>query len=1009
VSRKKDAFAVVIALGIMSFILVLLLSLTLLARVEFQSAETGKQRLLARENARLALMIALGDLQRYAGPDQRVTARAEILQSGDFHNSKRHYTGVWDEDGNPIRWLVSGEDALTVEAEGSNYVKLVSDDSAGTSTDRHVSAAIEPIEQGTNSSGFAFFVSDESQKASLGKQNGILRRLQNPSEFNLTSLEAKRLSQGTAGRARVETIFPALREEVGNDPSVNHWDPNDPPTLDSLSELVAKAQTLKNLDLIEELTEESSGGRGRGAGGIEFLKTVFHDVTYLSTGLLTNTVDGGLKLDLSDDGLSDSESPFPLNQDFKDFLAQRTNADDHAEFKGVNFSAARGRGQTASYSDGDPINTTPLVLTEFALYIGVFRESQSSDNFEVGLAVRADVWNPYATNLGFTPRDEDDFLISIEGLPEITVDWETERGTDGSESGSFAVDLSTFDFSKNGGPSTTFSIEEIPYDIFDKMAVGEVRTVVERLSAPIPGATFTDSNRGSFQSDFVSLSAPPANLTIRITELGGGSSNPATIQQIVNLNFDSINTNSTRDYTLKSNRDRPSYGTDYSAVYHFKFEDDILLGDLERWGAKLDPRSIEFDLNGSTTSDLFFVNEDPAFAAVASDKFMNRPEFFYGGSGSLARNYHRFFDYPSYNPVSVGFLQHLAFFEEAPFSIGNPWGGAKNRVFDRYFMSGYDSAAGIDSTLNPSLRPTSEPRGNPEDGKESAANYTVSGAFNLNSTSVEAWKAAISAVHLYDWEYKIFEEGTFGWTGPERRSHVQNAVFRFPHHGDRTFTHPHVDNVQNYPEVSQEVKETWYKEKWQPDWSAAFTTGIRELRGGYDTSGIYSSGDAIDDVEELATEIVALLRNRGAPYLSFEELLTERADPTDSSSLPLLQEAIDRTRINTVSENNYKNEPSNLERFPRYAASFVTQADLMNVLAPFAQVRGDTFIIRAAGITADPLTNNSQVVYCEALVQRTIVPASGDNPSIDELKDPSSPMGRRFEIVDFRWLPKEEI
>ncbi len=75
----NHGFALVIALSLMAFILLLILSITTLVRVETQSANIQLAQLEARMNAQLGAMVALGDLQRYTGPDQRVTARADIL------------------------------------------------------------------------------------------------------------------------------------------------------------------------------------------------------------------------------------------------------------------------------------------------------------------------------------------------------------------------------------------------------------------------------------------------------------------------------------------------------------------------------------------------------------------------------------------------------------------------------------------------------------------------------------------------------------------------------------------------------------------------------------------------------------------------------------------------------------------------------------------------------------------------------------------------------------------
>lgn len=51
----------------------------------------------ARANARMALMIALGELQKHVGPDQRVTAKAAIMEEPDAKEliANRHWLGVW--------------------------------------------------------------------------------------------------------------------------------------------------------------------------------------------------------------------------------------------------------------------------------------------------------------------------------------------------------------------------------------------------------------------------------------------------------------------------------------------------------------------------------------------------------------------------------------------------------------------------------------------------------------------------------------------------------------------------------------------------------------------------------------------------------------------------------------------------------------------------------------------------------------------------------------------------
>ena len=101
-----------------------------LSTIEQRSSGGGANEAdrMARANARMALMMALGELQKAAGPDQRVTATATIL--GNSNNpyasgttavdGKKHWVGVWDTSNySPaapdsktfVRWLVSSPDS----------------------------------------------------------------------------------------------------------------------------------------------------------------------------------------------------------------------------------------------------------------------------------------------------------------------------------------------------------------------------------------------------------------------------------------------------------------------------------------------------------------------------------------------------------------------------------------------------------------------------------------------------------------------------------------------------------------------------------------------------------------------------------------------------------------------------------------------------------------------------------------------------------------------------------
>ncbi|HEY9250843.1 MAG TPA: hypothetical protein VIO38_17000 [Rariglobus sp.] len=78
ISRPQRGFALLITITLLAFLVLLLVSLASLTRVETQVASNSQQSAQARQNALMALNIALGELQKYTGPDQRTTARSDM-------------------------------------------------------------------------------------------------------------------------------------------------------------------------------------------------------------------------------------------------------------------------------------------------------------------------------------------------------------------------------------------------------------------------------------------------------------------------------------------------------------------------------------------------------------------------------------------------------------------------------------------------------------------------------------------------------------------------------------------------------------------------------------------------------------------------------------------------------------------------------------------------------------------------------------------------------------------
>jgi len=79
VKNQKKGFALVLALSLMSLVFLLVVSLVSLVGTELNLAELRKQKVLAQANARMGMMVALGEIQKHLGPDTRISATADIL------------------------------------------------------------------------------------------------------------------------------------------------------------------------------------------------------------------------------------------------------------------------------------------------------------------------------------------------------------------------------------------------------------------------------------------------------------------------------------------------------------------------------------------------------------------------------------------------------------------------------------------------------------------------------------------------------------------------------------------------------------------------------------------------------------------------------------------------------------------------------------------------------------------------------------------------------------------
>lgn len=306
--RRKDqcrrGFALLLTLSLMAFLVVLLLSLVTLIHVEMLSTSTAQKTNSARENATLALNIALGQLQQYAGPDQRVTARADINR---LNTGNPKWIGIWDSTPtdpdlppthatapgsiDPIVWLINRNDtatelspmdpAVTDPDKGNNNVWLL-ETALGRelAPQDQIKLEVTPIfnQQTSKQTGaYAYWIDDESTKAPITVVN------ENPSP-----------AAGTLEQKQQLTTAPKVGSELINGLTETFLITLAPDTDEIASDIRNSLKRIQNFDELSLIPNELTPIVEQD------LVDRFGDISlYQSMGVLANTMRGGLKRDLT--------------------------------------------------------------------------------------------------------------------------------------------------------------------------------------------------------------------------------------------------------------------------------------------------------------------------------------------------------------------------------------------------------------------------------------------------------------------------------------------------------------------------------------------------------------------------------------------------------------------------------------------------------------------------------------------------------------------------------------
>jgi len=303
----------------------------------------------------------------------------------------------------------------------------------------------------------------------------------------------------------------------------------------------------------------------------------------------------------------------------------------------------------------------------------------------------------------------------------------------------------------------------------------------------------------------------------------------------------------------------------------------------------------------------------------------------------------------------LSFVLNEAIWNQYYFSTVPQKSGDYNASVDRLPNSRY--------IINPTLNRQTLSQGDFTADAFSPARYLmINGPFNVNSTSIEAWKAL------------------FGSTKGLTLS------------GDTPSGVPFFRTIRQVGS-SKKARTLTDPSAW---------TGYVMLTDGSPTA----------EVTKLATEMVKQVKINGPfatpdVFVNRAPFLSPNPGTANKGYAGALHAAIDNANINTL-------PVSSTSEFYKGIPGYLTQADILQSIAPVLVTRSDTFTVRAYGDYVNPSTSGTvSRAYCEAVVQRfpeyvdSAANASSDQPAV--LNAVNQKFGRRFKIVSFRWLSAADI
>jgi Arc/MetJ-type ribon-helix-helix transcriptional regulator len=1137
---RQQGFALVATLSMMLLLLVLGVGLLSLSVISLRGSTHGEARQIAQGNARLALMLALAQLQKDAGDDFAVTATADIAGKMDPikglvppRAGSRYWTGVWQNSVAPAQaatqiysrtpvpagrgWLVSGGESQPIlpdsprAAIGANgevsspddAVLLVGPGSVGPATpetvEDYVAVPLVSIPgRGRIPGGrYGWWVGDEGVKT----------------RYNLPSDDEDAAPLGNP------VTYASLGSRGGGWETVNGF--TDYPPRGSVSEAnLTRVVSVPAAAILDPTLSAQDSA----------LKHSFHSITTDSRGLITDSLLGGFRLDLTrylENGFpaAADEPTIPNAPSLTTNIIPRTAA---RTIRGPRWERLRSFAKLAeSVTDGTMVvkaaaseNDVVIapIITDFRILMGGKLMSDSTTSYRIFPCgkIAVSLANPYPFALRWD-RDLELEVLNVSPTgnnPSRIFDSAGQPPLIPAHPGEPAVFNNTV---FTVPPGTLEPGEALAYTI-----TGPVERPYNTARISVRLGPFSGSSATSFENSVImqhgGVNNGPVQLDIRESwttslisiemRLGGGSRN-SLLRKIEKLELDNayyasvkrpVDANIARQITRPFPLHLYSFqlsqpGADYANILSTANPLGSLNSTLRTF--------MDFNLQGTRITRPIAAYNAPPYFMESSDSLAGLPFTAPGGqtgpgfTRNLAVSPLSWGRSPSTGPkktilfspqdqiISLAQFQHADltaddFGPSVSHQPGNAVGNSYATPFVKrsmtsqtrrdYVVLGSQNPSGTSSTsttyydlsylLNAALwdtyflstipgsglkKPTN-PRlveikpgtaGSELDSATLAASHLwIEGAFNVNSTNKDAWKALLASNRSLKHPSETTEQESVMF--PRSLSQPGEAVTPKPTGTrDDSFSGFRRLNDQQLDALAEEITRQVRLRGPFVSLSHFINRSVVELRN--DTDGLGRSG-ALQSAIDLSglnmspsrtdsgfsglvprADQVTLLADGNSPRACMygergsvfpneeqEPVWGPRSKDLNPGSIAsILADRPMLTDARFRSEQGFRSTG---------IPGWLTQADVLQVIGPILSVRSDTFRIRSYGEALDSQGRPVARAWCEAIVQRTPDYLDPTNPRTARplaapavLTPVNSRFGRRFEIVSFRWLSPHEV